>query len=123
MLVIVRGCFGMVRVRTTRAACLEARTEGFVHDLLDGARATAALGAAAQAAVNLTRSAREILCGHGVSHVVVGEDVTGANDHGWKLVNPVKTWRIDKSRGHRMQKQNGQFQAIPNWDASSFPTS
>ncbi len=55
--------------------------QGLVHDFLDGAGTTAALSAAAEAAVDLPGSARQIL-GHGIADVVVGQDVTGTNDHG-----------------------------------------
>ena len=49
-----------VTVRAARAAGLGAGTQRFVDDGLDGARATAALGAAAEASVNLLWIARQI---------------------------------------------------------------
>jgi hypothetical protein len=43
------------------------------------------LGAAAQTSVDLSRRARRHLRhAHGSTHVVVGEDVAGTNDHGTK---------------------------------------
>lgn len=71
----------LLAVRAARAAGLGAGTKRLVHDLPDGARAAATLGAAAKAAVNLPRRARKVF-GHGISHVVVGKDVAGTNDHG-----------------------------------------
>jgi len=72
-------------VRASRAAGLGAGAEGFVHDFLDGACASAALGAAAQTSVDLPRGARRHQCdADGVAHIVVGEDVAGTNDHGIK---------------------------------------
>jgi len=53
----------------------------FIHDFADGASATAALRAAAEAAVNLTGAARRGSAYHG-AHFVVTQDVAGANDHG-----------------------------------------
>jgi hypothetical protein len=70
-------------MRTSRAAGLGAGAERFVHNLLDGPGASAALGAAAQTPIDLPRRARRHLRHvHGVTHVVVGEDVAGTNDHG-----------------------------------------
>ena len=71
----------LLAVRTTRAARLGTGAKGFVHYLADSARATAALGAASETAVNLPRRAR-LVFGHGIAHVVVGKDVAGTNDHG-----------------------------------------
>jgi hypothetical protein len=54
--------------------------QGLVHDLADRTRATAALGAAAETAIDLTGGARRGR-GHGGAHFVVGQDVAGADDH------------------------------------------
>lgn len=63
-------------------AGLSAGAEGFVDDGLDGARATAAFGAAAEATINLLGIARKVRSGiHGVADIMVAEDVTGTNDH------------------------------------------
>jgi hypothetical protein len=121
LLVMVRGVC-VVHVGASRAAGFHARPERFVHDLLDGARATSALGATAQTIVNLPGGTRKAFAGHRASHVVIGDDVAGTNNHGSMLGNPVKTWGIDNSRRHGMQSQRGYFQAIPNWDAIAFPS-
>lgn len=72
--------FGM---RASGAARFGAGAESLVHDLLDGSRATSALGAATQASIDLVRRARHLLgSAHGVAHVVVGKHVAGTNDHG-----------------------------------------
>ena len=56
--------------------------ERLVHDLADGARATAALGAAAETSIDLPGGARTRLRRHRGADIVVGQDVAGADDHG-----------------------------------------
>lgn len=54
----------------------------FVHDTADGAGAPAALRAAAQALVNLARGTRRVFAvRQRGTHVVVGQDIAGANNH------------------------------------------
>ena len=75
--------FGMRRrVRTAGAAGLATGAQGFVHDLLDGPRAASALRAAAQTAVDLARRTRRVRAAAGIADIVVGQKVTGTNDHG-----------------------------------------
>ena len=50
-------------VRASRAASLGASTESLVNDGLDGARATAAFGAAAEAAIDLLGTSRKVFRG------------------------------------------------------------
>ena len=57
------------------------RAQRLIHDAPDGAHATAALGAAAEAAIDLARPARRG-GGDRATDIVVGEDVAGADDHG-----------------------------------------
>ena len=69
-------------VRTAGATCLGAGAERIVDDGLDGARATAALCAATEAAVELLGVARKILRTlDGTADVVVAQHVTGTDDH------------------------------------------
>ena len=71
-----------VAVRAARAAGFGARAQRFVDDGLDGARATAAFGAAAEATVNLLCMTRKVRrCVNGVADVMVSQNVTGTNDH------------------------------------------
>src|SRR3954451_21330500 len=56
-------------------------TERLVHDLADGAGAAAALGAAAEAAVNLPGRARPRLRRDDGADIVVAENVAGADNH------------------------------------------
>ena len=67
-----------------RAAAAGGRgaVERLVHDLADGAGATAALGAAAQATIDLARGARTLLRLTGGTNVLVGQYVAGTDDHG-----------------------------------------
>ena len=71
-----------VAVRTARAARLGAGAQRFVDDGLDGARATSALGAAAEASINLLWIARQVRsCTDGIADIMVAEDVTGTDNH------------------------------------------
>jgi hypothetical protein len=57
--------------------------ESLGHDLANGSRATAALGAAAKASVNLAGGAwPPVGQSAGAADIVIGQDVTGTNDHG-----------------------------------------
>jgi hypothetical protein len=69
-------------VRTARAALLGAGAQRFIDNGLDGARASAAFGAAAEATVNLLCISRQVRsCTHGISDIVVAQDVAGTDDH------------------------------------------
>jgi hypothetical protein len=71
-----------VAVRTTGAAGLGASAQRLVDDGLDGARATAALGAASETTVNLLGVARKMLRTlDGTAHIMVAKHVTGTDDH------------------------------------------
>jgi hypothetical protein len=69
-------------VRTSGTAGLGACPERFVNDGLDGARAPAAFGAAAEAAIDLLGITRQILgSGDGTADILIGKDVAGTNNH------------------------------------------
>ncbi len=69
-------------VRTSGTAGLGAGAEGLVDDGLDGARAPAAFGAAAEAAIDLLGTAGKVRRrGDGTADVLVADDVTGTNNH------------------------------------------
>jgi hypothetical protein len=69
-------------VRAAGAALLGTGAERFVDDGLDGARAPAAFGAAAEAAVNLLRIPRQIRgSAYGIPDIVVAQDVAGTDNH------------------------------------------
>ena len=55
--------------------------QSFVHDPADGADAPPALGAAAEAAIDLTGGPRRFVAGERRADVVVGQHIAGANDH------------------------------------------
>jgi hypothetical protein len=64
------------------AAIFRTRTERFRDNPVDGPGTSAAFGTASEASVNLLRGARQIICrGDGSANVVIGEYVTGTNDH------------------------------------------
>ena len=72
----------IMAVRAAGAAGFGARPKGFVDDGLDGARAAAAFGAAAEAAIKLFGVARQISGRlNGAADIMVAQDVTGTNDH------------------------------------------
>src|SRR5262245_63280882 len=71
----------LVALRSARAAAA-GRRDGVVHDAADGARAAAALGAAAEAAIDLTGRPRRLLGADRRAHVVVAEHVARTDDHG-----------------------------------------
>ena len=73
---------GRMVVRTTDAASLGAGAQRVVDDGLDGSRAAAALGAAAEATIKLLGVAGKVLrILDGTADVVVAQYVTGADDH------------------------------------------
>ena len=69
-------------VRAAGAAGLGAGAQRLVDDGLDGARAPAAFGAAAEAAIDLLGIARQIVRRvDDAADIVVADDVTGTNNH------------------------------------------
>jgi hypothetical protein len=70
-------------VGASGTAGLGAGAERVVDDGLDGARATAALGTATETAIDLLGIARQVFRStDGITHVVVGDDVAGTDNHG-----------------------------------------
>src|SRR6266403_355492 len=68
--------------RAALAAGAAGAGDRLVHDLADGARTTPALRAAAEAAIDLAGRARRLLGTERRAHVLVGQHVAGADDHG-----------------------------------------
>jgi hypothetical protein len=69
-------------VRASGMAGLGASAERLVNDGLDGARASATFGAAAEAAIDLLGIAGKVFRGvDGIADIVVAEDVAGTNYH------------------------------------------
>src|SRR2546429_9163185 len=77
----------LVALQTARAAAA-GRRDRIVHDAADGARATAALGAAAEAAIDLPGRSWRLLGADCRAHVVVAQHVARTDDHG-RLAVPV----------------------------------
>jgi len=95
-------------MRGTAAARRTARAgQGFIHNLADCARATAALGATAEATVNLTCCARRGRI-DGASHLLVTQHVAGTNDHLRTWLRPFSTaeWAFRYRLHHGKSKQN-----------------
>lgn len=112
----LRQCIGLRVVpgmRATRTAGLGASAQRLVHDLLDRASTAAAFGTAPEAAVYLPgRTRHGSARTHRIADVVIGDDVAGTDDHGGR--NTLANAYSDISANGAAQKENGQFQAIPN---------
>ena len=69
-------------VRAAGTAGLGTRAQGFVDDRLDGSRASATFGAAAQTSVDLLGITRQVFSGaDSVTDVVVADEVAGTDNH------------------------------------------
>ena len=69
-----------------------------VHDFADRARAAATLRAAAETAIDLDRGGRRGVR-DGVTHLMVGQNVAGADDHATEL-----RLRVGKRRGSILEQ-------------------
>ncbi len=70
-------------MRASRTAGLGASTQGLLDDGLDGARTAAALGTAAKTTVDLLGiPGKRFRTSDRTADIVVGQDVTGTDDHG-----------------------------------------
>jgi hypothetical protein len=76
------GIFRDLAMGAAGTAGLGASPQSFVDNRLEGARASAAFGAAAETAVDLLGTTRKIIrSADGVADIVVTEDVAGTNNH------------------------------------------
>jgi hypothetical protein len=99
---------------------LGALTECLVDDGLDGARAAAAFGAAAETTVNLLGIAQRVVSGaDGVADIVVAKNVAGTDDHE-TCKRPSVMRPIDMGGRHALQREKPVFEVIPNWPGK-FP--
>ena len=70
-------------VRASGTASLGASAQGLINNALDRARTPAALGAATETSIELLGIPRKVFrAADRVAYVVVGQDVTGTNNHG-----------------------------------------
>ncbi len=87
--IVERICFA---VRTSHKAGLGAGAQRFLDNGLDGTRTATALGAAAEASIDLLGVAGKIIrAAYRAADIMVGQDVAGTNDHGkgglvWRFV-------------------------------------
>jgi hypothetical protein len=114
-------------VRAARAAGLGAGAERFVDDGLDGACATAAFGAAAEASVNLLWIARQVR-GYidGTADIMVAQDVTGTNDHeNGRPIGDAWSLRYSSARrdakGKTVVSSNSKLMPEAVWNESKNP--
>lgn len=100
-------------MRASGAAGLGAGAEGVFNDGLDGARASPALGAAAEATIDLLGIAGKVFRSiDRAADILVADDVTGTNNH--RTADPsVMREPIDIEGRRGMQKEKPSFQAIP----------
>lgn len=109
------GGVRVAAVRAAGAAGLGAGTERLVDDRLDGARAAAAFGATAEAAIHLLGiSCHGPATIDGIADIVVAEDVTGTDNHQRRQVQRVMLGNMDIVGPGRMQKEKAVLVAIPN---------
>ena len=104
----------VLAVRASGAAGLGAGAQSLVNDGLDGARASAAFGAATEAAIDLLGIAGKRLGSvDGAADILVADDVAGTNNH--ENGSPSVMRDLIDMQGRRgMQKEKPSFQAIPN---------
>lgn len=111
---VLVGRLGMV-VLAAGTAGLGAGPQGLVDDGLDRAGAAAALGIAAETAIDLLGISRQGPAGiHGVTDIVVAEDVTGTDNHQTKAGPSVMLDIMDIVGSGGMQREKRLFEAIPN---------
>jgi len=79
---MLEGLVAMLAAGAALAAGSASAGDGLVHDPTNGARTPPALGAAAEAAIDLTRGARGIPGAERRAHVVVAQHVARTDDHG-----------------------------------------
>jgi hypothetical protein len=103
-------------MRAAGAAGLGAGAQRLINDALDGARAAAALGAAAEATINLLGIPGEVFRAiDRTADIVVGQHVAGTNNHKTAgLFCGVTRCLIDMQDDGGMQKEKPRFEAIPN---------
>jgi hypothetical protein len=101
-------------VRAAGAAGLGTSPQRLVDDGLDGARASAAFGAAAEAAVDLLGVAGKVLRRlDGTADIVVAKDVTRTHNHkNGRPIGEVEPFDIEVAG--TMQKEKPHFEVIPN---------
>ncbi len=107
---------GRKAMRTSGAAGLGTIAERLINDGLDGARATAALGATTETTVDLFGVAGKFLRAlDGTADIVVGKHVAGTDDHyDWEPVGVMRVAHANIEGAREMQKKNRRFEAIPN---------
>lgn len=118
-----RLVIGRAGMRAAGAALLGAGAEGFVDDGLDRARATAALGAAPEASVDLLRISRQVRsCTHGIPDIVVAQDVAGTDDHETKRTLSDAPHRYGSARrdakGKAAFSSNSKLMPAKDWNES-----
>src|SRR5262245_7280639 len=98
----------VLTVRAALAGSAAGRSERLVHDPPDGAGTTSALGAAAEAAVDLARGARRLGSVQRRAHIRVAEYVTGTDDHWNPASQPFSTfcnYRYRSAGGRAKEKR------------------
>jgi hypothetical protein len=101
-------------MRTTGAAGLGASAKRLIDDGLDGARATAALGATSKAPIELLGVAGKVLRTlDDVTDIVVAKHVARTDNH-LKRQSIENVEPFDIKAPQQMQRQKRYFQAIPN---------
>ena len=102
-------------VRAAGAAGLGAGAERLLDNALDGARAAAALGTAAETAIDLLGIPGKVFRAiDRTADIVVGQDVAGTNDHKTMALLGDAGSLIDMQADAVTQREKPHFEAIPN---------
>jgi hypothetical protein len=119
--VVAVGVRTRLTVRAAGTAGLGAGSERLVDDGLDGARAPAAFCAATEATIELLGVPGQIFRAlDGTADILVGQDVTGTNNHESGALIRGCGRSIDIEDLRWMQKEKPHFQVIPNWSRANL---
>jgi hypothetical protein len=114
---------GRAAMRATGAALLGAGAERFIDDGLDGARAAAAFGAAAEATVNLFGIPRQVRSRtYGVTDILVAQHIAGTDDHETSRPSVMRLHRYLRARrdakGKAAFSSNSKLMPAKYWNES-----
>jgi hypothetical protein len=102
-------------VRTPFATLPRTGAERFLDDGSDRSGTSTAFGTASKTSVDLSGRAPQVIrCGYGGANIVIGQHVTGTNNH---KQNPIVARGPDPDivgARRETQRENRLFEAIPN---------
>jgi hypothetical protein len=117
----------MGRMRTVGHTLPGAGAKRILDDLVDRARAAAAFGAAAEAAVNLPCRARQVgRSAHRAADIVIAQNIAGTDDQGVFRVDAISSIVKPQPQGKAKRFNFKGFQTVvvkrrPVWNGSKQP--